>query len=79
MLMFQAGVQARESLWSAPPRGHGMKASHRIGHQDKASTSPGESTVMLAVSRKLNIRMDRQVLACEGCAIQDLHIGTGPF
>ena len=56
-----------------------MKASHRISHQDKASTCPRESTVMLAVSRKLNIRLDRHASACEGFTIQDLHVGTRPF
>ena len=34
---------------------------------------------MLAVSRELHIRVDRQISACERHAIQDLHIGTGPF
>ena len=34
---------------------------------------------MLAVSRKLHIRVDRQILACQRLSIQDLHLGTGPF
>ena len=56
-----------------------MKASNRIGHQDEASARPRQRTVVLAVSRELHIRVDRQILAGKRRAIQDLYIGTGPF